>query len=66
MGHAWEGRSGHAGRLRKEDGYERGSARATRNTKSERPGLEVPETALQFAGAEATGQEKAAGSEGLC
>ena len=45
---------------------ERECQQDTRNTKSERPGLEVPKTALKFAGAEATGQEKAVGSEGLC
>ena len=67
MGHAWEGRSGRAQEA-PSGGWvrERECQQDTRNTKSERPGLEVPETALQFAGAEATGQEKAVGSEGLC
>ena len=46
---------------------ERECQQDTRNTTSGRPGLEIPETALQFAGAEATGQGKAVvGSEGLC
>lgn len=53
-------------RLHKGVGMRESASRDTLNIKSEGLGLEIPETALLFAGAEATGQGKAVGSEGLC
>lgn len=51
-------------RLHKGGGYERECQQDTRNMKSEGLGLEIPETALLLAGAEAIGQGKAVGQRG--